>query len=187
MVTQADVARRAGVDLSTVNRILNQRRAHKFRESTVRRVLEAARRLRFNLNRLRYFHRRRAERLGITINCSLSVRREDGTVFDQGRCIIRNLSPHGALITGVTFGRESLPLGTVRLVLHPLEGPLRGVDLCAKIVRHEARNGVGYGVLMDRRQSGVTRKLAEAMNAAPRSSPPRSRLRAGFSGSPPRI
>lgn len=163
MVTQADIARHAGVDLSTVNRILNRRGAHTFREQTVRRVLDVAGRLGFNLGRLRYFHRRRASRLPVSMNCELHVYRDDGTQYDHGKCSISDLSQFGALVSGVALGRESLPTGEVTILLLTLDGPLQGLELRARIVRYQRKESAGYGVEFIKLRPDVCSKLARLL------------------------
>lgn len=160
MVTQAEVARDAGVDLSTVNRILNRRSAHAFREQTVRKVLSAARRLGFRFGRLRHFHRRRVERVPVTIDCKLSIYRQDLTLFDEGRCVLKDLSPLGAFVADVSLAREAFPTGVTRVVITPLDGPLGGLDLRGLIVRFYARKPTGYGVEFVKLPEVVRKKVS---------------------------
>lgn len=51
MVTQSTIAREVGIDVSSVNKILNQVPGAKFRKDTVARVFRVARRVRYNLDR----------------------------------------------------------------------------------------------------------------------------------------
>lgn len=49
--TQADVARLIGVDVSTVNKILNRKPGPKFRKSTIHNVYKAARAVGYDVSR----------------------------------------------------------------------------------------------------------------------------------------
>lgn len=160
MITQAEVAQHAGVDLSTVNRILNRRTVHTFRQETVRRVLNSAKQLGFTFSRLRHFHRRRAERMPVTVACRLVVFRNDRSMFDEGKCVLRDLSPFGALIGDVVLGREAIPAGIASVLLGPLEGPLKGIEVRGRIVRVNLTDKAGYGVEFFRVQKMVLGKLA---------------------------
>lgn len=51
--TQADVARLIGVDVSTVNKILNQKPGPKFKKSTIHSVFKAARTVGYDRRRAR--------------------------------------------------------------------------------------------------------------------------------------
>lgn len=62
MVTQQEIARRAGLGVSSVNRILSKRVGPRFRKDTVARVLRIARELGFDFGQLKHSHRRRHER-----------------------------------------------------------------------------------------------------------------------------
>lgn len=52
MVTQVEIARRVGLDVSSVNKILNQAAGPVFRKETIERVFRVAKRLGYNLNRV---------------------------------------------------------------------------------------------------------------------------------------
>jgi DNA-binding LacI/PurR family transcriptional regulator len=49
--TQVDIAREVGLDVSSVNKILNQKAGPKFKKATVKKVLSAAKRLGYNFSR----------------------------------------------------------------------------------------------------------------------------------------
>ena len=51
--TQVEIARRVGLDVSSVNKILNRRRGSAFKEATVKKVFRAATQLGYSLERLK--------------------------------------------------------------------------------------------------------------------------------------
>lgn len=110
MVTQQEIARRVGLDVSSVNKILNQRVGPRFRKDTVARVLRTARELGFDFGRLKYFHRRRHERQTSGVVADLAVHREDGTLVEAGKGTLVEVSSKGARLNGVSLPSGRLPL-----------------------------------------------------------------------------
>lgn len=51
MVTQIEIAKVVGLDVSSVNKILNRRQGSKFRKETVSHVFKVARRMGYNFDR----------------------------------------------------------------------------------------------------------------------------------------
>lgn len=51
-VRQTDIAKAVGMDVSSVNKILNRRPGPVFREETIRRVFEVARQMGYNFDRM---------------------------------------------------------------------------------------------------------------------------------------
>ena len=63
MITQVEIAHRVGLDVSSVNKILNKRQGPVFRKETVKKVFKIALQLGYDFGRLKYQHRRRHTRL----------------------------------------------------------------------------------------------------------------------------
>lgn len=62
--TQVEIARRAGLDVSTCNKILNRVEGPVFKKETIKKVFAIARELHYNLERRnKHFYKRRTERL----------------------------------------------------------------------------------------------------------------------------
>jgi len=110
MVTQLDVARGAGVDVSTVNRILHRKSGPRFREQTVSKVLRTAQKLRYPMAALKHPHRRSGGRQEVALHCELTIYDEGGIVFDRGRAVVSDLSPGGARIENLRLPKHALPL-----------------------------------------------------------------------------
>ena len=110
MVTQQEIARRAGLDVSSVNKILNKRVGPRFRKDTVARVLRIARELGFDFGRLKHSHRRRHERQPLGVAAGVTVYREDGTLVEEGKGVLRDLSRGGARLSDVSLPSGKLPI-----------------------------------------------------------------------------
>ena len=57
-VTQLEIARRVGLDVSSVNKILNRRPGPVFKKETIKQVFKVARELGYDFTRLKYHHKR---------------------------------------------------------------------------------------------------------------------------------
>jgi transcriptional regulator with XRE-family HTH domain len=57
-VTQLEIARRVGLDVSSVNKILNRRPGPVFKKDTIKQVFKVARELGYDFTRLKYHHKR---------------------------------------------------------------------------------------------------------------------------------
>ena len=111
MVTQREIARRVGLDVSTVSKILTRRAGTSFCPATVDRVFQTARALRYDLSNIKHFHRRQHERFPVNLPGKLSIYyRRGGVIHDQGTCTIRDLSAGGAALTHLVLRQGGLPL-----------------------------------------------------------------------------
>jgi hypothetical protein len=136
MVTQTDVARRTGLDVSSVNKILNRRNISRFGKRTIGLVFETAEALGYDLKRLKHHHRRRDERVAISSQARLSVFLvRSGRLIDKGTCSVRDLSMIGASIFAIALSKGSLPLEPVVLSIRPKIPLLQGHELRGRLVR----------------------------------------------------
>ncbi len=71
MMTQVEIARRVGLDVSSVNKILNRRKGPVFKKEPTKQVFKVAKELGYDFGRLKYFHRRRHPRKRHHQNTSL--------------------------------------------------------------------------------------------------------------------
>lgn len=136
MVTQLDIARLTGLDVSTVSKILNNKPGAVFRKKTIRKVQKAARELGYDPGRLKFMHRREHGRRGTRFPLELSIYLEDGTLFDRGRAIMRDVSLSGALLSGILLmADKGLPLQPHSIGIRLLDGPLKNLEIHSKPVR----------------------------------------------------
>ena len=135
MATQEDIARRVGLDISSVNKILHRRADAVFRKETVRRVFQAARDLGYDLDRLGRRYHRKHPRKDVAFPLEMSIYLEDGSLFDRGRATMRNVSLSGAVLSGIILPQQSVPLRPHRIGIRLKEGPLRGIEILSRPLR----------------------------------------------------
>jgi len=135
MVTQVEIARRVGLDVSSVNKILNHRPGSVFRKETVKKVLKVAREMGYDFSKLKYQHRRSHARKDIAVDLEVSIFRKDGTLFDRGHAVMRNVSLSGTLLSGLLLPERKLPAEPYTVGIRLLEGPLRDLEIKGEPVR----------------------------------------------------
>ena len=143
MITQVELARTLGLDVSTVNKILNRRPGMRFRKETVRQVFQTAKSMGFDFNRIKHPHRRRHPRQNSHVSSELRIYTPAGTLLEQGAAVIRDLSAGGALLTDVRLPSERLPIApfTIGLKAQSLAMEMRG-----RVVRLNSGSRLALGV-----------------------------------------
>lgn len=159
MVTQVEIARRVGLDVSSVNKILNRRPGPVFRKDTIKKVFKVARELGYDFGRLKYQHRRRHPRREVALGAELSIYGKDGRLYDQGVATIRDISLCGARISDVTLPLGSIPVEPFTIGLRPMQKPVDDLELQGHIVRIHANGAVSFGVQFAGIDSVSERKL----------------------------
>jgi hypothetical protein len=145
MVTQVELARTLGLDVSTVNKILNRRPGFRFRKETIRQVFQMAKRLGYDFNRIKYPHRRRYPRADSQVPSDLLIYMNGGTVLEQGAAVIRDMSPVGALLSDIQLPSESLPIKPFTVGVRPRTQDMNG-ELRGRVVRLETTGRVTLGI-----------------------------------------
>lgn len=110
VVTQTQIARQVGIDVSSVNKILNRHGEQGFSKATVKKVYQAAQRLGFDFDRLKHAHRREYERRAVDWSAGIAIYAADGTLLDEGSCHVSDIARCGASLTDVRVKRGSMPL-----------------------------------------------------------------------------
>lgn len=110
MVTQQEIARRVGLDVSSVNKILNKRVGPRFQKDTVTRVFKAARELGFDFSRLKFGHRRRHDRKPLDLSAVVAIYTPSGALVEEGTGVVRDFSPGGARLSKIVLPSGRLPL-----------------------------------------------------------------------------
>src|SRR5579862_152432 len=134
-VTQLDIARRVGLDVSSVNKILNRRAGPVFRKDTIKQVFKIAKELGYDFGRLKYHHKRGSGRRPMAVPLELSIYNADGTLFDKGAAIVKDVSLSGALLTAVVLPQQSIPLRPHTIGIRMLDGALKGIEIMARPIR----------------------------------------------------
>ncbi len=115
--TQVEIARRTGLDVSSVNKILNRRAGPVFKRATVDKVFRVAKQVGYSLDRLKRSHGRAHERRKADFPATLSLYGKDGSRFDQGTCSVSDIAACGASLENVELPKGKLPVEpfTIRL------------------------------------------------------------------------
>ncbi len=159
MITQGEIARRLGLDVSSVNKILNKRAGPVFRKETIRKVFKVARELGYDFGRLKYTHRRKFERHEVAVGAEIVILTKDGAVYDQGVATIRDISQGGARVTDLATPLGSLPIEPFTVQLRPMQKPLDEMELSGHIVRLNTNGAVTFGVEFSHLEPSAARKL----------------------------
>jgi len=148
-VTQAEIARLAGIDVSTVNKILNRVQGPIFRKETVRKVFQIARKLGFSFERLKHRHHRRFERKKAGFSSELSLFAPDGSLIDKGHCTIADIAVCGASITDIELEQGRLPIRPLSSALQFM-GKGSRLEVRGRVVRMNEVNGpLSLGIAFD--------------------------------------
>jgi len=161
MITQVEIAQQVGLDVSSVNKILNRRAGPVFKKETIRKVFKVARELGYDFNRIKFHHRRRHPRRDVSIDAEICVYRKDGSVYDRGVATIRDLSVAGARVSQVKLPSGTLPAEPFSVALRPLVKPLEEVYLPGQVVRLEANGGMAYGIRFENVEAHGLKRLGK--------------------------
>ena len=133
--TQVEIARRVGLDVSSVNKILNRRRGPVFKQATVAKVFRVAKQLGYSLDRLKRTHSRSHERRATDFTAKLALYTADGSRFDQGTCTVSDIARCGASLVDVKLPKGKLPVDpfTIRLEMTGKKEEL--IEVRGRVVR----------------------------------------------------
>lgn len=160
-VTQVEIARRVGLDVSTVNKILNRRIGPVFKRVTIKKVFKVARRLGFDFGRLKHQHRRLHPRREVALPIELSIYLEGGALYDRGTALLQEVSLSGARLTAILLPQRSLPAVPHTLGIRVPDGPLKDVEILGHPVRFSPRGGAfGIAVEFLKTEDAKARRLA---------------------------
>lgn len=116
-VSQKDIAEYLRLDRTTVTKILNRDPRYSASEETKERVFRAAEELGYDFTTIRRPFKREYGRVLVNLPCEIDILLEDGSVFDAGRAVVKNLGVGGALLTRLRTERMVLPIARFRLKL----------------------------------------------------------------------
>jgi transcriptional regulator with XRE-family HTH domain len=159
MVTQGEIARRLGLDVSSVNKILNKRPGPVFRKDTIKKVFKTARDLGYDFGRLKYTHRRQFERREVAIGAEVLINLKDGSQYDHGIATIRDISLGGARVADLETSLGALPTQPFTFMLKPMQQPLEGMELSGRIVRLHMNGATTFGVEFSKLDTAAAKKL----------------------------
>ena len=146
--TQVEIARRVGLDVSSVNKILNRRAGPVFKKSTVEKVFKVAKQLGFSLERIKRTHRRAHERRQVGFSADIALYdAKDGPPIDQGTCQVSDIALCGASLVDVSLPKGTLPVKpfTIRLRMKGKKEEI--VEVRGRVVRlHHLGKSLRLGV-----------------------------------------
>lgn len=94
-------------------------------------------------------HYRETRRMAVDIPCTIELVLDDGTIYNAGDGIVRNISPSGALITHMLFPHFGFPAAPFKLHMVLNGDPYSGIGIEATPVRIVTKGGFGLGVKFD--------------------------------------
>ena len=116
-VTQERIADRLGLDRTTVTKILNRDPKYSANSKTKKRVFATAEKLGYDFTSIRRPFRREYGRTVINARSHVTILLKNGRVFDEGRCLVRNISVGGALLSKLRLKKMVLPLANFTIAL----------------------------------------------------------------------
>ena len=116
--TQVEIAREVGLDVSSVNKILNRRPRAVFKQATVDRVFRVAKKLGYRFDRLKRAHSRSHERHETNLSAKLALYTANGARFDEGTCSVSDIAICGASLVDVVLPKGKLPVAPFTVMLH---------------------------------------------------------------------
>ena len=165
MVTQVEIAHRVGLDVSSVNKILNRRQGPVFRKETIRKVFKIAKDMGYDFGRLKYAHRRRFPRKDNSLGAEIYVYHKDGSLYDQGVATIRDISLGGARLSDVALPTGSLPVTPFTVGIRPMQKPVDDIEIQGHIVRLTANGASIFGVQFGKLEVTIEKKLRRIATA----------------------
>jgi hypothetical protein len=140
--TQVEIARRVGLDVSSVNKILNRRSGAVFKKATVEKVFRVAKRLGYRFDRLKRTHHRSHERREADFQAKLEIYGSDGSRFDQGTCAVSDIAVCGASLVDVELPKGKLPVEPFTISLELTGKKKQPIEIHGRVVRlrHDGRS-----------------------------------------------
>jgi len=133
--TQVEIARRAGLDVSSVNKILNRRQGPVFKKATVEKVFRVAKQLGYSLDRLKRPHGRSHERRKADFPAKLVLQGADGTRYDEGTCSVSDIAICGASLGDVQFPKSRLRVEPFSIRLAMIGKAEELIEIRGRVVR----------------------------------------------------
>src|SRR5688572_30606842 len=133
--TQVEIARQVGLDVSSVNKILNRRPGAVFKQTTVEKVFRVAKRLGYGIDRLKRTHRRSHVRRETKLSAKLGLFAANGSRFDEGTCTVTDIAMCGASLVDVELPKGKLPVDPFTVVLEMTGDQTESIRVRGRVVR----------------------------------------------------
>jgi hypothetical protein len=110
-------------------------------------VLKTAKEMGYEINRVvKYTHHRGAPRIQIHIPCEIRIIKRDGTFYDKGVAILKEISVVGAKIGDIDIPKKSFPLERFDVLLRPKTGEFKGCLLKGELTRIIRTDRLSFGL-----------------------------------------
>ena len=170
-VTHELIASRLNLARTTVTRILNSDPTYRASQRTRETVFALAKELGYDFSNLRRIHRRHGDRILANAEAVVRLVLEDGRLFDEGLCTIRNVSLAGALLSNIRLGKGVLPLTQFRIYLAAKSGVLAGIPLTGRMARCSFGREFEIGMAFSPLDNEVLSSLRQALDYLEAKSP----------------
>lgn len=160
-ITHERIAQELRLARSTVTRILNNDPTYRASAKTRKKVFALAAQLNYNFSNLRRIHRRKYERIPVSIPVGIRIILPDGSVFAEGKARLLDLNPAGALVGEFEIQGNVVPLTAFSLGIEVGEGDLAGLKVVARIARIIVDDAPQMGVEFVDAPPEVTARLTE--------------------------
>jgi hypothetical protein len=104
---------------------------------------------------------RRHPRFPVQIRVEISLVRPDGTSYDRGTGVVRDLSRSGLLLTEVTLGQGSFLASSFGIRLRPEGESPCGPEIAGRIRRASTSGNSAFGIEFLAPQSGTEERLRQ--------------------------
>lgn len=101
-------------------------------------------------------YKRKYKRQHIKVRAQIYIYLQNGILFDEGTCLIQNLSPDGALVTHIALKREAFPIDPFSLKFKITQGEFSGLSASGDPVRFVNNGKLGMGVQFHEFEMDVT-------------------------------
>ncbi|MHC4248935.1 MAG: PilZ domain-containing protein [Planctomycetota bacterium] len=143
-VNQQAIADFLGLDRTTVTKILNRDPKYSASEATKERVFRAAEILGYDFTTIRRPFKREYGRTELNSPAEMTITLEDGTVFDSGTAVVKNLSVGGALLKDINLPKQVLPIQNFTMLIKIRDIPkLAGLVGECEVVRLAGSSDTG--------------------------------------------
>jgi len=160
MVKKVEIAKKLGLHVATVSRILNEVPEYRASKETVRKVFDTAREMGYDFERQKRFYKRKHQRFSTNELVKLHARISDGKILTHEARMV-NMGEGGLLLSEFRPKIVTLPLREGDLTLEIASGVLKGVKASCHVVRVGKHNN-SFGICVQ--VKGLTQQDTERID-----------------------
>lgn len=162
-ITQVQIAKKLGLDVSSVNKILHGVPGLKWKDETVKAVFDTARDLGYDLDKIKFRHNRQYPRILLNLPAQIEIELPDHIIIDKGTAKIKNLSLGGARLSEVKLDKDSLPIEPFYILIRPKGVTFKNEPLRGQIVRLTMNGRLELGVRFENVDAAMAKTLRKLM------------------------